>query len=152
MKYLDLSFLQQYLGRIQATKACKQSAKSAAAQTQPQAGFYELLAGRALDLRATEPSMLRVGRGGLWLTSSRCPGDHFLSPGQQWQVERGERIVIEPWQTPAGQSARFAWDAVLTKAQAQIQMAGQSQIAGQSQATIASLCTLVAHRKPEYAI
>ena len=78
----------------------------------PTAGLYLLEPHRAMSLHAQEPSVLRAGVGGLWLTSSRCPGDHFLSPSQRWRAAKGERLVIEAWHTPAGQAARFAWDAV----------------------------------------
>lgn len=81
-------------------------------------GLYRLAPGRALSLQASAPSELRAGVGGLWLTSSRCPGDHFLQPGQRWRAAKGDVLVIEAWQTPKGQPARFAWDAAPAAAQA----------------------------------
>jgi hypothetical protein len=105
MAYLDLLLLQQFSLKHQAEDACQQARRKLP-------GFYELQQGRALSLQAREASLLRVGQGGLWLTSSRQTGDHFLRPGEQWQAEKGEFLVIEPWQTQLGRSARFAWDVV----------------------------------------
>jgi Protein of unknown function (DUF2917) len=105
MAYLDLSLLQQFSQSYERESACQQAKRKLP-------GFYLLAPGQALSLQARQASLLRVGQGGLWLTSSHQTGDHFLRPGQQWRAEKGERLVIEPWQTQQGQGARFAWDAV----------------------------------------
>ncbi len=99
-------------------------------ETATDAGFYSLPSGRALSLRAQQPSVLRAGMGGLWLTSSRCQGDHFLQPGQRWLAHTGEQVVIEPWRVPAGSAARFSWDSV-------------EPLLGQSQPTKPAPCSAV---------
>jgi Protein of unknown function (DUF2917) len=85
----------------------------------PATGLFKLSAGRALTVRARQPSDLRAGPGGLWLTSSHCPGDHFLAPGQRWRAQAGEVLVMEPWQLGADGAARFAWDVLPAPAASQ---------------------------------
>jgi Protein of unknown function (DUF2917) len=90
-------------------------------------GLFKLGAGQALTIKPQQPSQLRVGLGGLWLTSSRCAGDHFLKPGQHWLAQKGEVLVLEPWQLHCGEAARFTWDVLPTPAHAAAALAAPAE-------------------------
>ena len=78
-------------------------------------GAWKLAKGKAMTLQPREPGTLRVARGGLWATADgphRGPlndqGDRFLQAGEQLQLRRGQRVVIEPWEGLG--PAYFTWD------------------------------------------
>src|SRR6478609_1398259 len=88
-----------------------QSHQSAAAP----AGAWKLAKGKAMTLQPREPGLLRVARGGLWATADgphrgalNNLGDRFLQAGEQLQLRRGQRLVIEPWDRLG--PAYFTWD------------------------------------------
>jgi hypothetical protein len=79
------------------------------------AGAWKLARGRAMTLQPREAGVLRVARGGLWATGQgphsgplNDQGDRFLQAGEQLQLHRGQRVVIEAW-NPLG-PAYFTWD------------------------------------------
>jgi len=61
----------------------------------------------ALRLQARSAGWLSVQRGQIWLTRDGDADDHVLSRGEQFWLQAGEGLVIEPWQ--AGDSAQLAW-------------------------------------------
>ena len=79
------------------------------------AGTWKLAGGRAMTLQPREPGVLRVARGSLWATSQgphpgplNDQGDRFLQAGEQLQLHRGQRVVIEAWNRLG--PAYFSWD------------------------------------------
>ena len=79
------------------------------------AGAWKLAGGRAMTLQPREPGVLRVARGSLWATSQgphpgplNDQGDRFLQAGEQLQLRRGQRVVIEAWNRLG--PAYFSWD------------------------------------------
>jgi hypothetical protein len=61
--------------------------------------------------------VLRISHGTAWVTLPSQPGDHFLRAGETLRVEAGDRVVMEPWHTPAAQmpateTLYFDWDPV----------------------------------------
>lgn len=78
------------------------------------AGAWKLGGGRAMTLQPREAGVLRVAQGGLWATSDgphggplNDQGDRFLQAGEQLQLRKGERVVIEAWTRQA--PAYFSW-------------------------------------------
>ena len=79
------------------------------------AGAWKLAGGRAMTLQPREPGVLRVARGSLWATGEgphpgplNDQGDRFLQAGEQLQLRRGQRVVIEAWNRLG--PAYFTWD------------------------------------------
>lgn len=92
-----------------------QSVTQAHQSTAALAGAWKLVGGRAMTLQPREPGLLRVARGGLWATGEgphRGPlndqGDRFLQAGEQLELRRGQRVVIEAWNRLG--PAYFSWD------------------------------------------
>jgi Protein of unknown function (DUF2917) len=73
---------------------------------------FALHAGRALSLKPTVPSQLRITQGSAWVTLPSLPGDHFLRAGDTLQVRARDAMVIEAWHMPQGQTLYFDWDPV----------------------------------------
>ena len=78
-------------------------------------GAWKLAGGRAMTLQPREAGVLRVARGGLWATGPgphpgplNDQGDRFLQAGEQLQLRRGQRVVIEAWNRLG--PAYFTWD------------------------------------------
>lgn len=61
----------------------------------------------ALRLQARSAGWLRVQRGQIWLTRDGGGDDHVLDRGEQFWLQAGDGLVIEPWQS--GDSAQLAW-------------------------------------------
>lgn len=61
----------------------------------------------ALRLQARSAGWLRVQRGQVWLTRDGGADDHVLDRGEQFWLQAGDGLVIEPWK--AGGSAQLAW-------------------------------------------
>lgn len=79
------------------------------------AGAWKLPGGRAMTLQPREAGVLRVARGGLWATGDgphrgalNDQGDRFLRAGEQLQLRRGQRLVIEAWNRLG--PAYFSWE------------------------------------------
>ena len=79
------------------------------------AGAWKLARGRAMTLQPREAGVLRVARGGLWATGDgphrgalNDQGDRFLQAGEQLQLRRGQRLVIEAWDRLG--TAYFSWE------------------------------------------
>jgi hypothetical protein len=76
-----------------------------------------LLPGQAITLRPRRPSMLCIGSGRVWVTSSgphqvlgRESGDRFLAPGDALRVPAGTRLVLEALTDPNNpQPAHVHW-------------------------------------------
>lgn len=75
-------------------------------------GSFALHAGRALSLKPTAPSQLRITQGSAWVTLPSLPGDHFLRAGDTLQVRARDALVMEAWHMPQGQTLYFDWDPV----------------------------------------
>ncbi len=75
-------------------------------------GAWQLGAGEATSLKASEASVLRIRQGRLWITRDATleqpSEDLVLGPGESLRVAAGERIVMEPWD---GFGATYTWDA-----------------------------------------
>jgi Protein of unknown function (DUF2917) len=96
------------------------------------AGAWKLAGGRAMTLQPREPGVLRVARGGLWATVEgphpgplNDQGDRFLQAGEQLQLRRGQRVVIEAW-TRLG-PAYFSWDALAQPVARRVRVADLAQ-------------------------
>ena len=61
----------------------------------------------AVRLQARSAGWLRVQRGQIWLTRDGGGDDHVLDRGEQFWLQAGDGLVIEPWQS--GDSAQLAW-------------------------------------------
>lgn len=61
----------------------------------------------ALHLQARSAGWLRVQRGQVWLTRDGDGDDHVLGRGEQFWLQAGQGLVIEPWKT--GGSSQLAW-------------------------------------------
>ena len=66
-----------------------------------------ILPARQARLLGTQPGLLRVVEGTVWLSRKGDLDDHVLSPGQQFRICAGDDAVIEPWHTDA--TARIEW-------------------------------------------
>lgn len=75
-------------------------------------GSFALHAGRALSLKPSAPSQLRITQGSAWVTLPSLPGDHFLRAGDTLQVRARDALVMEAWHMPQGQTLYFDWDPV----------------------------------------
>ncbi|RYY53550.1 MAG: DUF2917 domain-containing protein [Comamonadaceae bacterium] len=75
-------------------------------------GAWQLAAGQATSLRASQASVLRIRQGRVWVTrdatAQRASEDIVLAPGEALSVAAGDRIVMEPWD---GYGATYTWDA-----------------------------------------
>lgn len=78
-------------------------------------GAFTLPTGRAIRLLPPAKAVLRIVRGGAWVTLPSQPGDHFLRAGDSLQVRAGDDVVMEAWRVPAGQALCFDWDARLAQ-------------------------------------
>lgn len=75
-------------------------------------GAFTLHAGRAVSLKPSAPSQLRITQGGAWVTLPSQPGDHFLQAGDVLRVDACDALVMEAWRMPQGQTLYFDWDPV----------------------------------------
>ncbi len=75
-------------------------------------GAFALHTGRALSLKPTAPSQLRITQGSAWVTLPSQPGDHFLQTGDTMQVRACDALVMEAWHMPQGETLYFDWDPV----------------------------------------
>lgn len=80
-------------------------------------GCWKLGSGRALTLRPTEPGVLRIAHGQVWLTFNNAHqddgvrgGDHFLGAGEQIKLLPGQVLVMESWHAASASPAYFSWD------------------------------------------
>ena len=95
-------------------------ALQASAGTDKVAGCWKLGPGRALTLRATRPSVLRIAQGLVWLTFDNAHhdggvrgGDHFLGAGDSVRLLSGQALVMESYSAPGPSvalAAFFSWD------------------------------------------
>ncbi|HSV58827.1 MAG TPA: DUF2917 domain-containing protein [Variovorax sp.] len=76
-------------------------------------GAWQLAAGQAMTLRAQSPSLLKIRQGRVWVTrdasSQWGSEDLVLGPGESIKLARGERLVMEPWDSFG---VTYTWDAV----------------------------------------
>ncbi|AMM23989.1 DUF2917 domain-containing protein [Variovorax sp. PAMC 28711] len=90
-------------------------AKAAAVPPAVRRGAWQLLAGQAATLRATQPSVLRVRQGRVWVTQDATDRwgseDVVLAPGESLMVAAGQRLVMEPWDSFG---ATYTWDEAAT--------------------------------------
>jgi hypothetical protein len=61
----------------------------------------------ALRLQARRAGWLAVQRGQVWLTRDGGGDDHVLQRGEQFWLQAGDSLVIEPWRSEA--SAQLGW-------------------------------------------
>ncbi|WP_372826600.1 DUF2917 domain-containing protein [Polaromonas sp.] len=80
-------------------------------------GCWKLGAGRALTLRPTQPGLLRIAHGQMWITFDNAHrdegvrgGDHFLGTGEELKLLPGQMLVMEPWGAGSASAAYFGWD------------------------------------------
>jgi hypothetical protein len=83
------------------------------------AGCWKLASGRALSLRPSQPGVLRIAHGRMWITFDDAhaddgvpAGDHFLGAGDELKLLPGQGLVMEPWWGggASAASAYFSWD------------------------------------------
>jgi Protein of unknown function (DUF2917) len=84
----------------------------AAGQLPAHTGAFALHAGRAISLKPSVASQLRIAQGGAWVTLPSQPGDHFLQAGDVLRVDACDALVMEAWQMPQSQTLYFDWDPV----------------------------------------
>jgi hypothetical protein len=84
--------------------------------TQP--GFWPLASGKALGLRASCASVLRIASGRVWATfdgphagAPNDQGDLALGAGEALPVAAGKHLVIEPMDRCAAEPVYFSFDA-----------------------------------------
>ncbi len=86
-------------------------AKAAAIPPAVRRGAWQLPAGQAIALKATQASVLQVRQGRVWVTLDATARwgseDIVLAPGESMTVAAGQRIVMEPWD---GFGATYTWD------------------------------------------
>lgn len=75
---------------------------------------WPLAAHRAISLRPTEPTRLRITEGHVWVTlnAPHVPcglDDHVLAAGQTLDIPAGAHVVMEPWSLRDARPARFDW-------------------------------------------
>lgn len=82
-------------------------------------GCWALMPGRAVSLLPREAGVLCIAQGRAWVTqdgphrgAGNASGDHFLRAGEQWQVEAGRHLVLEPWNDSSGLPVYFDWSPV----------------------------------------
>lgn len=80
-------------------------------------GCWKLGDGRALTLRPTQPGVLRMAHGRVWVTFDNARqddgargGDHFLEAGEVLQLLPGQALVMESWNGATDAAAYFSWD------------------------------------------
>ncbi len=80
-------------------------------------GCWKLGSGRALTLRPTEPGVLRIAHGQVWITFNHAHqddgvrgGDHFLGAGEEIRLLPGQLLVMESWHAASASPAYFSWD------------------------------------------
>ncbi len=76
-------------------------------------GCFQLAAHSAVTLKPRAAGVLRVAHGRIWIKvdgRGQPRADLFLCAGEQITLRRGDRLVMEPFQPHADQSAWFAWD------------------------------------------
>jgi hypothetical protein len=76
---------------------------------------WKLDAGHATTLQPRQPGVLRVTQGRLWATvdgphagHTSVLGDHVLQVGDQFTLQPGQRMVVEP--LDAGGPVYFVWE------------------------------------------
>ena len=96
------------------------------------AGAWKLAGGRAITLRPRCTGLLRIARGSVWATSDgphagplNDQGDRFLHAGEQLQVRRGERLVLEAWSRHG--CAYFRWDPLPQPVERRVRVADLAQ-------------------------
>ena len=90
------------------------------ADAAPTSAYRKLAAGKAITLRAKQLSVLRIAHGRVWATLSDAgpysrvlAGDHFLSRGQSLTLLPGQALVMESFESSAGNhtaAAHFSWE------------------------------------------
>ncbi|MDQ3273200.1 MAG: DUF2917 domain-containing protein [Pseudomonadota bacterium] len=80
-------------------------------------GCWKLASGRALTLRPTEASVLRIAHGQVWITFNNAHqddgvrgGDHVLGAGEELKLLPSQVLVMEPWHAGHASPAYFSWD------------------------------------------
>ena len=80
-------------------------------------GCWRLGDGRALTWRPTQPGLLRIAHGRVWLTFDNAQqdesvrgGDHFLGAGEALQLFPGQGLVMESWNAAKNSAVYFSWD------------------------------------------
>lgn len=80
-------------------------------------GCWKLGAGRALSLQPTQPGLLRIAHGQMWITFDNAHrddgvrgGDHFLGAGEELKLLPGQVLVMESWNLGNASAAYFSWD------------------------------------------
>lgn len=79
-------------------------------------GCWKLGEGRVLTLRPTQPGVLRIRHGRVWVTFDNAQqddgargGDHFLGAGDVLKLLPGQTLVMESWNAAQGAAAYFSW-------------------------------------------
>ncbi len=87
------------------------------AGTDAVSGCWKLGDGRALTLRPTQPGVLRIAHGRVWITFDNAQqddgvraGDHFLGAGEVLKLLPGQVLVMESWNAAENSAAYFSWD------------------------------------------
>ncbi|MDI1338719.1 DUF2917 domain-containing protein [Polaromonas sp.] len=87
------------------------------AGTEKVSGCWKLGDSRALTLRPSQPGVLRIAHGRVWITFDHARGDdavrggdHFLGAGDSLQLLPGQALVMESWNASQGAAAYFSWD------------------------------------------
>jgi hypothetical protein len=83
-----------------------------------QPGYLRLSAGRAVRLRATEPGVLRMAQGRVWVTFDQdaknkdCGrnGDYFVQRGEGLPLLAGQSVLMESFALGDAASAFFSWE------------------------------------------
>lgn len=90
-------------------------------------GCWKLGDSRALTLRPSQPGVLRIAHGRVWITFDNAQGDdvvrggdHFLGAGDTLNLLPGQVLVMESWNSPDPSAAYFSWDALPAAAGAAI--------------------------------
>lgn len=76
---------------------------------------WKLDAGHATTLQPRQSGVLRVTQGRIWATvdgphagHTSVQGDHILQVGEQFTLQPGQRMVVEP--LDAGSPVYFVWE------------------------------------------
>ena len=87
------------------------------AGTEKVSGCWKLGDSRALTLRPSQPGVLRIAHGRVWITFDNAQGDdavrggdHFLGAGDTLNLLPGQVLVMESWNSPDASAAYFSWD------------------------------------------
>lgn len=80
-------------------------------------GCWKLGSGRALTLRPTQPGLLRIAHGQVWVTFDNAHlddgvrgSDYFLGTGEELKLLPGQVLVMESWNASSASAAYFSWD------------------------------------------